>query len=84
MQVSPSLLKTYLVSSLEWDLPMLEALWHNTQNPGFILEAKAIDVRRSVLAPLFNDWIPKECPVKLGTGSALAEFHISEVVNIIY
>lgn len=84
MQVSPSLLKAYLVSSLEWDLPMLEALWHNTPNPDFILEAKAIDIRRSVLAPLFNGWIPKECPVKLGTGSALAEFHISEVVNIIY
>lgn len=73
---TPSWLKAYLVLALDWQSPMLEAAWLATADPEFQKLARAGELRRQVLVPLFRDWIPPDSSAELLTGTGLAKFDI--------
>src|SRR5690606_33134546 len=69
---------------LGWDLPLVESLMHNTRNGEFKARVYASELRRAKLAPLFRDWIPKDCTAICLGGVHLAELCIPDVIMIRY
>ena len=84
MRDEPAKLKAYLVANLGWDAPLLETLVHATTDAWFQLAVYASELRRGQLAPLFQNWIPKDCTARITDGYELAELCIPGVVSICY
>ena len=81
----PVRLKAYLTLALEWQSPMLEALWLLTPNIEFQELACAAELRRTALVPLLEHWIPPNSSITLLNGSELVKLCVgSSGVSVSY